>query len=32
MVKYLVASKEDTELLVESRLEMLKVVNDLSSD
>ncbi len=32
MVKYLVASKEDMELLVESRLEMLKVVNDLSSD
>lgn len=32
MVKYMIASKEDMELLMESRLEMLRVVNDLPSD
>ena len=32
MVKYKVASKDDIELLMDSRLEMLKVVNELPSD
>lgn len=32
MVKYRIASKEDMNLLMQSRLEMLKVVNDLPSD
>lgn len=32
MIKYLVASKNDMELLMQSRLEMLRVVNELPYD
>lgn len=32
MVKYAIASKDDMELLMQSRLEMLRVVNDLPPD
>lgn len=32
MIKYVVATKDDIELLMQSRLEMLKVVNDLPAD
>lgn len=32
MVKYIVATKNDMDLLIESRLEMLKDVNELPSD
>lgn len=32
MIKYVIASQGDMELLIDSRLEMLKVVNDLPSD
>lgn len=32
MIKYIVASKDDMKLLMQSRLEMLKVVNDLPED
>ena len=32
MVKYKIASKSDIELLMQSRLEMLRLVNDLPSD
>lgn len=32
MIQYKVASQDDMELLMQSRLEMLKVVNDLSDD
>lgn len=32
MVKYMIASNDDMELLMQSRLEMLKVVNELPSD
>lgn len=32
MVKYMIASKDDMELLMQSRLEMLKAVNELPSD
>lgn len=32
MIEYIVASKADVELFMQSRLEMLKVVNDLPSD
>jgi len=32
MIKYIITSDDDIELLIQSRLEMLKVVNDLSED
>ena len=32
MIQYITASKDDIELLMQSRLEMLKVVNDLPAD
>ena len=32
MIKYKIATKDDIELLMSSRLEMLKVVNDLPAD
>lgn len=32
MIKYAIASKDDMELLMQSRLEMLRVVNDLPPD
>lgn len=32
MIKYIIASEDDIELLMQSRLEMLKVVNDLPED
>ena len=32
MIKYVVASKDDMELLMQSRLEMLRVVNELPCD
>ncbi|MGB4660491.1 MAG: GNAT family N-acetyltransferase [Mobilitalea sp.] len=32
MIKYRIASKDDIELLMQSRLEMLKLVNDLPED
>lgn len=32
MIQYITASKDDIELLMQSRLEMLKVVNDLPED
>lgn len=32
MIQYVIASQGDMELLIDSRLEMLKVVNDLPSD
>jgi len=32
MIKYIIASEDDIDLLMQSRLEMLKVVNDLPED
>lgn len=32
MIKYIIASEDDIELLIQSRLEMLKVVNKLTED
>ena len=32
MIEYKIATKDDIELLMSSRLEMLKVVNDLPAD
>lgn len=32
MIKYIIASKDNIDVLIQSRLEMLRVVNELSSD